>query len=119
MKRIRIYRNPDCAKCARYARLHERLDWFGRVEISTAVPPTGPLAMGEVVVQDLQSGMIAQGVDAARRIAGEIPVYAPFLLLLKVPALARAADQEMRGCGGACNLPAAGPKGATKARDPL
>jgi hypothetical protein len=105
MKRIRIYRNPDCARCARYARLHARLDWFGRVENSTAVPPTGPLAMGEVVVQEIASGRIAQGVEAARRIAAAIPAYAPFRLLLKIPAVARAADNEMRGCNGSCSLP--------------
>ena len=105
MRRIRIYRNPDCPKCARYARLHERLDWFGRVEVSTAVPPTGPLAMGEVVVQEIGSGRMAQGAEAAKRIAAEIPLYAPFRLLLKIPALARAADREMRGCNGSCALP--------------
>jgi hypothetical protein len=106
MKRIRIYRNPDCARCARYARLHERLDWFGRVENSTAVPPTGPLAMGEVVVQEVASGRVLQGLEAARRITREIPAYAPFRLLLRIPALAEAADKEMRGCGGSCELPA-------------
>ena len=107
MRRIRIHRNPGCAKCARYACLHERLDWFGRVENSTAVPPTGPLAMGEVVVQDLRSGRVLQGVTAARRIAAEIPLYAPFRLLLRIPAIARAADREMSGCndGSACELP--------------
>ncbi len=107
MTRIRIYRNPGCAKCARYARLHARLDWFGRVENSTAVPPTGPLTMGEVVVQEIGSGRIVQGAEAARRIAAAIPAYAPFRLLLKIPAVARAADREMRGCNGgtACELP--------------
>jgi len=105
MRRIRIYRNPGCPKCARYARLHERLDWFGRVEVSTAVPPTGPLSMGEVVVQEIASGRILQGLEAARRIAREIPAYAPFRLLLRIPALARAADREMRGCSGSCEIP--------------
>jgi hypothetical protein len=105
MRRIRIYRNPGCARCARYARLHQRLDWFGRVEDSTAVPPTGPLLMGEVVVQELASGRVLQGAAAARRIVREIPVYAPFRLLLKIPAIDRAVDKEMRGCAGSCELP--------------
>ncbi|HSN17338.1 MAG TPA: hypothetical protein VLV87_03930 [Gammaproteobacteria bacterium] len=105
MKRIRIYRNADCPKCARYARLHQRLDWSGRVEVSTAVPPTGPLAMGEVLVQELDSGRMLRGLEAARRITQVIPVYAPIRLLLRIPALARAADREMRGCSGACELP--------------
>jgi hypothetical protein len=105
MRRIRIYRNPGCARCARYARLHQRLDWLDRVEDSTAVPPTGPLAMGEVVVQELASGRVLQGAEAARRIVREIPAYAPFRLLLKIPAISRAADQEMRGCADNCELP--------------
>jgi len=106
MRRIRIYRNPDCAKCARYARLHERLDWFGRVENSTAPPPTGPLAMGEVVVEDLATGRILRGAEGLELICRNIPAYAPLRLLLKLPAIRRAADEEMAGCGGeACGLP--------------
>lgn len=106
MKRIRIYRNPACAKCARYARMHERLDWFGRIENSTATPPTGPLAMGEVVVQQLATGRVFRGAEGLALICREIPAYAPFLLLLKIPALRRAADKEMAGCNdGSCGLP--------------
>ena len=108
MRRIRIYRNPDCPKCARYARLHERLDWFGRIEISTAEPATGPLAMGEVVVEDMESGHILRGAEAAQRIVREIPAYAPFRLLLKIPAVRAAAEREMQGCGSnACSQPRA------------
>jgi hypothetical protein len=39
MKRIRIYRNPACARCARMARMHQRLDWLDRVEVTTQPPP--------------------------------------------------------------------------------
>lgn len=106
MRHIRIYRNPDCAKCARYARMHERLDWFGRVENSTATPPTGPLGLGEVVVQELATGRIARGAEALALICRQIPAYAPLRLLLKVPAVRAAADREMSGCGGACGVPA-------------
>ena len=107
MKRIRIYRNPGCAKCARYARMHERLDWFGRIENSTATPPTGPLAMGEVVVQQLATGRVFRGAEGLALICREIPAYAPMLLLLKLPVVRRAADKEMGGCDGeSCGLPA-------------
>lgn len=106
MNTIRIYRNPACAKCARYARVHRFFDWRRRVEISTAVPPTGPLAMGEVVVQDIRSGRILRGAEALARICREIPAYAPLRLLLRFPAVRRAADRELAGCGGAsCGLP--------------
>lgn len=107
MRRIRIYRNPDCAKCARYARTHERLDWLGRIENSTATPPTGPLAMGEVVVEDLATGHISRGAEGLELICRNIPAYAPLRLLLKLPAIRRAADKEMAGCSGeSCELSA-------------
>lgn len=50
MKRIRVYRNPDCAKCARFAAAHRFLDWLDRVDASTEASKTGPLRLGKVVV---------------------------------------------------------------------
>ena len=109
MKRIRIYRNPDCAKCARYARLHERLDWLGRIENSTATPASGPLALGEVVVEDLVTGELLHGAAALAAICRQIPAYAPMRVLLKIPMARRAADKEMAGCNdGSCELPQKG-----------
>jgi len=110
MKHIRIYRNPACAKCARYARLHERLDWFSHIVVSTATPAgSRPLAMGEVVVEDLATGRLMHGAEAFAAICRQIPLYAPFRLLLKIPALRRAADREMAGCNdGSCELPQTG-----------
>ena len=109
MNRIRIYRNPACAKCARYARMHERLDWLGRIENSTTPPASGPLAMGEVVVEDLATGELLHGAVALAAICRQIPAYAPMRLLLKIPALRRAADKEMAGCNdGSCELPQKG-----------
>ncbi len=106
MNRIRIYRNPACAKCARYAQMHERLDWFGRIENSTATPSTGPLVMGEVVVEQLGTGRIFRGAEAFGLICRQIPAYAPFRLLLKLPPLRRWVDKEMGGCNdGSCELP--------------
>ena len=102
MRRIRIYRNPDCAKCARYARMHLLLDWFRRVQVSTATPASGPLAMGEVVVERRSDGVLLHGAAAFEEICRHIPAYAPFRLLLRVPALRAAVDREMNGCGGAC-----------------
>ena len=106
MKHIRIYRNPNCAKCARYARMHERLDWLHRIENSTATPTSGPLSMGEVVVEDLATGELLHGAAALAAICRQIPAYAPMRLLLKIPAVRRAADKEMAGCAdSSCGLP--------------
>jgi hypothetical protein len=67
--RWRIYRHPECARCARYARTHLRLDWRHLLEESTATPPSGALRMGEVVVQELATGAMFHGAEAMERIA--------------------------------------------------
>lgn len=98
MSRIRIYRHPDCPKCARYARVHRLLDWRGRVEVATTTPKTGPLRLGEVVVEKLDEGRVFKGSAAFEEICRHIPAYAPFLLLLRFPAVRAFAEREMTGC---------------------
>jgi hypothetical protein len=100
MRRIRIYRHPDCPKCARYARVHQSLDWLHRVDVSTDTPKTGPLRLGEVVVEKLDDGRVLRGADGLREICRQIPAYAPFSLLLRLPAVRAFAEREMTGCGG-------------------
>jgi hypothetical protein len=76
------------------------------VEVSTTTPRTGPLRLGEVVVERLDDGRILRGAEAFREICRRIPAYAPFLLLLRVPAVRAFAEREMTGCdGAACGLP--------------
>lgn len=110
MKRIRIYRHPECRRCARIARTHHRLDWLDRIE-DTTVPPPGraPVRMGEIVVEDLRSGRLLEGLDALRAIWRQVPAYLPLLPLLAIPPLARRADADVRGCTGACELPGTPP----------
>ena len=104
MARITIYRNKDCARCAKIARMHKRFDWLDRVAVSTDLPPTGqPLRMGEIVVVDARSGEVAHGVEAVRAIFRQIPAYVPLRPFLRVPFIARRVDAEVRGCDdGAC-----------------
>lgn len=99
MAAIRLYRHPDCAKCARFARLHHRLDWLGRFEDATGVSPMGPLRMGEVVVRDLRSGETRRGAAGFVLLCRQIPAYWPLLPLLRIPALRRRIDRELHGCG--------------------
>lgn len=98
MKTIRLYRNADCAKCARLARLHHRLDWLNRFEDTTEIPSTGPLKIGEIAVQDLVSGQTLKGVDCFRLLCRQIPAYWPLLLLFPLPAFRRYIDREVGGC---------------------
>lgn len=100
MRQIRIYRHPNCAKCARYARAHKSLDWLHRVEVSTQTPTSGPLRMGEVVVEMLDDGRLIRGAEAFAAICRCIPAYTPFLLLLRLPAVRAFAEREMTGCDG-------------------
>jgi hypothetical protein len=105
MKKIRVYRHPRCARCARFARVAHFLDWFGRVDHSTEEPKTGPLRMGEVVVEELPDGRIHGGAEGIELIWQNIPAYAPFRPLLKVPAIRRYVDKEVSGCNdNGCSL---------------
>jgi len=100
MKIIRVYRNPHCAKCARFARILPFVDWFDRVDVSTETPKTGPLRLGEVVVEELSSARILTGANGMDLIWRQIPAYAPFRPLLRVPAFRRYIEQEVGGCDG-------------------
>ncbi|MBX6314684.1 MAG: hypothetical protein IRY99_17480 [Isosphaeraceae bacterium] len=106
MKRITIYRHKDCAKCAKIARVHKFFDWLNRVQTSTDTPKTGPLQLGEIAVEDAQTGEMTKGVEAVRQICRHIPAYAPFLPLLRIPFIARRVEAEVRGCAdGRCVIP--------------
>ncbi|HUW51812.1 MAG TPA: hypothetical protein VMV99_00110 [Rhodanobacter sp.] len=98
MASIRLYRHPDCAKCAGFARWHRRLDWLHRFEDSTGIAPVSPLRMGEVVVQDLRSGHTLRGADASALLCRQIPAYWPLLPLLRLPRVRRAVEREFAGC---------------------
>jgi len=107
MAAIRIYRNPGCAKCARYARMHHRLDWLRRVETSTDTPPRAgalhgvPLRMGEVVVEDLATGVVHEGAEAFWQMCTHIPAYRLLRGLLRIPAFRNAVVKELAGdCSG-------------------
>jgi hypothetical protein len=106
MKTVRVYRNPDCPACARYARMHQRLDWLDRVDVSTRTPDNRlPLRLGEVVVEDLRSGLLREGADAFALLARQVPAYWLLLPLLRVPAVRRRVDREMRGaCDETCEV---------------
>lgn len=107
MKAVRVYRNPDCPKCASYARWHERLDWLGRVETSAQTPPGhAPLHRGEVIVGDLRDGRLHEGADGFALLARQVPAYWPILAVLPIPAVRKRVDRELRGdCNGSCELP--------------
>lgn len=98
VKAICLYHNPDCSDCARLARLTHRLDWLDRVDISTQIPPAGPLDLGEIAVQDLRSGHTLLGVAATRAVCRQIPAYFLYGVLLHIPFIARGASKKKQGC---------------------
>ena len=98
MRRITIFHHPDCGRCHRIARVHKFFDWLGRVRISTAIPPTGPLQPGEIAVRNDRTGETLQGVRAVRLVAGTIPAYLPVLPLLYLPPVARWVERSVRPC---------------------
>jgi hypothetical protein len=105
MKRIVIYRHPDCEKCAQIARVHHAFDWFNRVGDVTIAPKTGPLRMGEVIVEDVTTDSLLPGVEGLELICRQIPMYWPMLPLLRIPAVRARIDREMGGCtNGSCQI---------------
>lgn len=105
MSTVRIHRNPDCTRCARYARRHRRLDWLARVEDSTQSPFERPMRMGEVVVRDLRNNRLHAGADGIALLARQVPAYWPLLPLLWIPTVRRAVERDVAGdCGDACRL---------------
>lgn len=111
MKTILIHRHPDCARCARIARMHHRFDWRDRIEDTTQPPRSGPLRLGQIVVEDRRTRVLHEGAEAFDLICRQIPLYAPFRALLRVPAFRRRVEREMGGCDdGACAVPAAPPQ---------
>jgi hypothetical protein len=105
MKRIIIYRHPECERCAKFARVHHLLDWLHRAEPSAATPPTGPLRMGEVVVEEIATGRVFAGAEALAKIFRQIPLYWPLQPLLRIPAVRRRVDRELSGCAdGSCEV---------------
>ena len=106
MKAIRLYYHRDCQRCARLARLDQRLDWLNRLEVSTADPKCGPVRVGEIVVEELNTGRLFKGARALRLIFRHLPPYWPALALLRIPAFRRSMDRSLSGCDGAgCLVP--------------
>jgi hypothetical protein len=100
MKRIRIYRNPRCERCARFAKLNTALDWLDRFEPSTATPPNGQrLRKGQIYIEDLRSHRQVRGDEAAALLCRQIPAYWPLLLLGWIPAVRRSLAAEMDAPG--------------------
>jgi hypothetical protein len=106
MRRVTLFHNKDCGRCRKIARVHRAMDWFGRVEVRTDDPPTGPLKLGEITVHDHRTGEWFVGVAAVRRLFREIPAYWPLRPLLWLPPVARKVDRDVRGCAdGSCAVP--------------
>ena len=105
MTTVRIHRHPDCARCARIARVHHAFDWLGRVETTTATPRSGPLRLGEVVVENMETGTLYRGAEAFSAICRAIPLYRPLRPFLRVPAVRAAVERSMGGCDdGGCRV---------------
>lgn len=107
---IRVYHNLGCANCARKAALTRSLDWFGLVEHSATTPAGKQPPIGQIAVQDMQTGEWHEGVDAVRQVCFHIPLYVPFGLLLLIPAVSRWFDRAMKNQSPAGRLAAEPPK---------
>jgi hypothetical protein len=62
------------------------------------VPRTGPLRVGQIVVEDLRTGEILSGARAVEAIFRQVPAYWPVLPLLKIPFIRRKAAADADAC---------------------
>jgi len=105
MKTIRLYRHPNCERCARVARTHHRMDWLDHYEDTTTTPPSGKLRVGEIAVEDLRSGAVLTGIDSFRLLCKQIPAYWPLIPLTYFPPVRHRIQKELSGCSdGACEV---------------
>ena len=103
--RIVLHYNARCPDCVRRAERTARLDWLGRVELSTDPSPLGQVPIGEIVVVDRQLGRVFTGVFATRMVSMRIPLFMPYGVLLYLPWIRRLAGGRNPGCNGdACEL---------------
>jgi len=86
------------------ARIHHRLDWLHRFGDSTGISPLGPMRRGQIVVQDLRSGVTLEGAKGFALLCRQIPAYWPMLPLLRIPAIRRHIERETAGCDEACDI---------------
>ena len=105
MPTITLHYNPSCPDCARQASRTARLDWLGRISLSTQPSPLGEVPVGEIVVVDHRRKRLFTGVFATRRICMEVPLLLPLGLLLYLPPIRRVVGSRNPGCNGeACEL---------------
>ncbi|HKK72006.1 MAG TPA: hypothetical protein VKA86_12360 [Candidatus Krumholzibacteria bacterium] len=103
MSVIKLFYNGSCGDCDRMARRTRRLDWLGRIELSTDLPPCGPLDGGEIAVVHTASGRVHTGIEATREVCMHVPLYVPYGLLLHIPLVRRFFGRGRTRGGGACN----------------
>ena len=99
MARIALHYNPDCNVCVRQAQRTARLDWLGRVDVTTEDSPLGAVPKGEIVVVDKTRPSVLTGLAATRKVCMQIPLYFPFGLLLHLLPHRMVARREMRSRG--------------------
>ena len=105
MKALRFYIHPDCPNCRRLSKFHQRFDWLGRFEHTTAVPKTGELKRGQIVAQDIDTGEFFHGHKAMQALCRTIPLYRIFLPLFWLKPVRDKIDLKLNGCvGGRCDL---------------
>ena len=99
MSAITLHYNPSCSACSQQARRTARLDWLGRIALSTANSPLGDVPKGQIVVVDARSRRVFTGIYATRKICLQVPfflLYGLALFLLPIKRLAGGQDLRMQ-----------------------
>ena len=100
MARIALHYNPECSVCARQAERTARLDWLGRIDVTTEDSPLGAVRRGEIVVVDKRSNAVLTGLRATRKVCMQIPLYFLYGILLHLLPIRTPGARRARGCDG-------------------
>lgn len=100
MARIALHYNPECNVCVRQAERTSRLDWLGRIDVTTEDSPLGAVPRGEIVVVDRRSNAVLTGLRATRKVCMQIPLYFLYGLLLHLLPSRIIAGKETQSCTG-------------------
>ena len=105
MSAITLHYNPGCASCSRQALRTARLDWLGRIALSTASSPLGEVPKGQIVVVDARGKRVFSGIYATRKICLQVPLFLLYGLALYLPPIRRLAGGDNQDCNGdACEV---------------
>ncbi len=97
---VSLFYNARCPDCVHQAKLTERMDWLGRVELRTDASPLGEVPVGEIVVVEKESSKAFTSIYATRKVCLQVPLLFLYGLALYLPPIRILLGRDKQGCNG-------------------